>query len=451
MDPLLSTLLLILLALLGARVSFSEVRVPQGPRLLLRTGIHFLFIGFLLGPQALGLLSVDAVEQLFPLLALGLGWVGFLFGLQLDRTALRRFPRSWIWITVIQAVLTFVIFLGLGWAMLGAVGRTSPVEQLLLAGCAATAAVSAPAGVALVSTNFLVRGNVRTLLFFVASLDGVVGIVALQLVYAWFRPADMVLTLSQTPSGWAPALAMGVGVACAILFLWLNRPRPSSDALFLFLLGMAAFASGLALRLQLSPLFVCMVLGALVANLSSDRQRVFRLLQGWEQPVYLIFLLLGGALLQFSTLWILPMAFAYAIFRAVGKVVGTLAATRIAPAGFPIPKRLGEGLVTQGGLSVAMALSGVLTYQGLESGGASEELIFAVVVMGVVLSDLAGPLLTTDVLRRAGEISPRVEEALAQGDERGAETAALRHVPSGPAGEAPDDGDDSSPSERSIP
>ena len=45
MDPLLSTLILILLALLGARFSFSSIPVPQGPRLLLRTGVHFLFVG----------------------------------------------------------------------------------------------------------------------------------------------------------------------------------------------------------------------------------------------------------------------------------------------------------------------------------------------------------------------------------------------------------------------
>ena len=68
---------------------------------------------------------------------------------------------------------------------------------LFLAGAAATAAVSAPVGVALVSTNFLVRGNVRTLLFFMASLDGIVGIVALQLVYSWFRPSQMVVGLVQ--------------------------------------------------------------------------------------------------------------------------------------------------------------------------------------------------------------------------------------------------------------
>jgi Kef-type K+ transport system membrane component KefB len=195
---------------------------------------------------------------------------------------------------------------------------------------------------------------------------------------------------------------------------------------------MAAYASGTALRLQLSPLFVCTVVGALLANLSRDRQRIYQTLQSWEQPVYLVFLLLGGAFLQFTTAWILPLALGYAGLRALGKVVGTYAATRLIGPGFPTPRRMGEGLVTQGGLSVAMALSGVLVYQGLPVRDGSEAMIFSVVVLGVVFSDLAGPFLTTDVLRRAGEISPRVEEALAQGDERGAQTAAIQHVPTGP-------------------
>jgi hypothetical protein len=94
---------------------------------------------------------------------------------------------------------------------------------------------------------------------------------------------------------------------------------------------------------------------------------------------------------------------------------------------------MGEGLVTQGGMSVALALSAVLSYQGFQSGQANTETFFTIVVLGVVLSDLAGPLLTTDVLRRAGEISPHVEAALAQGDQAGATTAAIRHTPTGPA------------------
>ncbi|MFC1575016.1 hypothetical protein ACFL5A_00005, partial [Gemmatimonadota bacterium] len=84
MTPFASTLILTLLALLGARLSFSAMRVPPGPRLVFRTGTHFLFLGLFLGPHLLDLLTQESVRQLFPLLGLALGWIGFLFGLQLN-------------------------------------------------------------------------------------------------------------------------------------------------------------------------------------------------------------------------------------------------------------------------------------------------------------------------------------------------------------------------------
>ena len=119
MDPLVGSLVLILLALVGARFSFSTERVPQGPRLLFRTGVHFLVLGFLLGPVGLELLSPEATEQLFPFLALGLGWVGFHFGLQLDRSSLALFPLRLHVIGIGQAVLTFGLFLGGALLLLG--------------------------------------------------------------------------------------------------------------------------------------------------------------------------------------------------------------------------------------------------------------------------------------------------------------------------------------------
>jgi hypothetical protein len=296
MDPFLSTLLLILLALLGARFSFSTESVPLGPRLIFRTGTHFLFLGLVLGPNALGLLTQDAIRQLFPLLGLGLGWIGFLFGLQLDRRNLRHFPPAFHILAVGQAVFTFIFFLGIGWLGLAAGGMTGRVETLLLLGAAATACISTPAGIALISTNYRVRGKVRDLLFFVASLDALVGIGALQVAYSLFPPGNLEGGLLVSPGFMSVLAALGLGVVCGILFLWLTRPRPGGEELVLFLLGIAAFASGAALQLQLSPLFVSVTMGAVVANLSPDPQRVFRVLHEWEKPIYVVFLILAGAL-----------------------------------------------------------------------------------------------------------------------------------------------------------
>ena len=429
MEPLVGALVVILVALVGARVSFSTERVTPGPRLLFRTGTHFLIIGFLIGPAGLGVVSAEATGQLFPFLALGLGWVGFHFGLQLDRANLRRFAAVYHGLAIGQAALAFALFFAVGWGVLALVGLTDSVALPLLLGAASTAAVTAPAGIAMVSSNFLVKGRIRDLLFFVGSVDACVGVLALQATYSFYRP-DSVASDAGLASqvGFFMAVAIGLGVVCGIVFLWLVRVRPAAEELVLYLLGICAFAAGAALQWGLSPLFVSVIMGALVANLARSRQRVFAVLQRWEKPVYVTFLLLAGALLQFPTWWVFPLAVAYALLRFSCKAIAAAVMVSLLPFDFDVPKRLGLGLTPQGGISLAMAVSGVLVYPDLQIRGLdAEATLFAVIVMGVMLSELAGPFSTIRLLRRAGEISPQVEQALAEGDARRARLEAVRH------------------------
>lgn len=451
MDPLVATLVLILLALLGARFSFSTERVPAGPRLLFRTGTHFLFLGVLLGPAALAFLSADALTQLYPLLGLGLGWVGLLFGLQLDRETLRQFPLSFHVVAMGQAVLTFAVFAGAGLAATRGAGLSEVEIDALLLAAAATAAVSSPAGIAMVSSNFLVRGQVRQFLFFVASLDAVVGLLALQLTYGWLHRTPVMAGFDVGGMAFWSAADLALGLVCGILFLWLMRLRPGREELVLYLLGISALVGGAALQLQLSPLVAATVMGAVVANFSRDRARIYKALQQWEKPIYVVLLILAGAQVRFTTWWVLPLGVAYFLVRALGKVVGSAVLVRWVPLPFQAPRRLGLGLLPQGGISLAMALSLVLVLggAGLEVyGHPAVDLLFAVIVVGVVLSELTGPVLTHQVLRRAGEITRAVERALEQGDDRKAEAEAIRrHTPASPV---PAEADES-PDARDVP
>jgi len=78
---------------------------------------------------------------------------------------------------------------------------------------------------------------------------------------------------------------------------------------------------------------------------------------------------------------------------------------RVLPRESRAPGSIGLALLPQGGISLAMAVSAALTYAGLQVEGVNAvEVLFAVVVLGVVVSELMGPVLTTRVLRRAGEI-----------------------------------------------
>ena len=89
------------------------------------------------------------------------------------------------------------------------------------------------------------------------------------------------------------------------------------------------------------------------------------------------------------------------------------------PAALPVirpPPRIGVGLIPQGGISLAMALSMTLTYGALGAAQADAvQLAFTTIVLAVAGSELVGPFLTRDLLREAGEIGPGAESELAAG------------------------------------
>lgn len=412
MSPLVGVLILVLLGLLGSQLAFDPERTPLGPRLLLATGSHFLLLGLLLGP-VLGLLTLEVIGQLEALFALGLGWIGLLFGLQLDRAQLAQFPTSYLLFAVAQALVTFAIFAGvaiLAFEMAGALG--TGVQVAILA-TAATAAVSTPAGIALISGTFQVQGKVTRLVFYVASLDALVGIVALQVTYAVYHPSTPIVA----GMGWGLwlGIAVATGVIFGVIFLWLTRPKPERDELTLFLLGLAVFEAGTALYLGISPLLVCTITGAVIANMSPSRKRVYSILQGWEKPVYVVVLILAGALLGAGSWIALPLGAAYLLLRGLGKYAGGIAARRLVTTGVALPVTVGFGLIPQGGISLAMALSAALTYGVIVgANGDAIRTAFATIVVAVAASELVGPFLTRGLLRRAGEITPLDEAVLAE-------------------------------------
>ena len=430
MDTLLATLILISLALLGARFSFSTVKFAAGPRLLFGTGIHFIVIGFVLGPSVLGLVTREALEHLFPFFALGFGWVGFLFGMQLERDTIRAFAAHLHRFAAGQALFAFAFMTMAGLFGLLVLGLLGRMEILVVLLASATACTSAPAGIAMVSSNFLVRGPVRDTLFFAASVDGIVGIILLQLIYAGYHPPDALGLLGDLPAFAWTVLAISVGVLCGIIFVWLSRGRTEIEELVLFLMGIAAFAAGAALQLQLSPLFVSVVMGAVVANLVPDPRRILRVLARWEKPAYVILLLLAGALVRFPTFWIIPLSLVYASLRGGAKVAGASTMTRLETLPFPTPRGLGLGLIPQGGISLVMALSALLTFYGLEIGGVDvSQGLFSVIVLGVVLSELMGPMFTRQTLVRAGEVSSLVENVLELEDDESVREQGAPHTP----------------------
>ena len=401
MDALVGALVLFLLGLLGGRFSFTTARSVPGARFLFIAGTHFLFVGLLLASPPVHLLTPAVQQSLYPLLALAIGWVGLLFGMQLDVRQLRVFPAGLIALAMVQAVVAFLFFAGVAYAVLRSAGPLDRPTHAALGAAAATACISSPLGVAL--TNRLVRakGRLPELLLFVASLDALVGVVAIQLIYAVYHPLEAAGGFQQRGGLEWFAMALAVGVMFGILFVWLVRARPTRDELAVFLLGLALFIAGAALYLGVSALFVAVVAGLVITNVSPLGPRIYEQLRDWEKPIYVVLLVLLGAMLEFDTWLVVPFALGYTLLRVLGKLTGGWVAGRLLPASERPRADFGLGLIAQSGMPLALALSVALSQGSLSDQGTTAlQFLVNTVVLAVVASEFIGPALTRGVLRR---------------------------------------------------
>lgn len=393
--------ILLIIALVGHRQTFTKLRLPMGARLIFLTGTEFILIGVALGDELIGLLDERTIRGLTPLFSLGLGVVGLIFGIGLDRRNILRFPARYSRLTVIQSVFTMAVVLLPFWFALSIL-FDEPDSDVLLAALvlAACAGCTAQTSLAMIDREFELRdARVMGLLRFVSSLDAVVGLLALGLAFCLVHQ-EPVLGLAALPGLQWYLLSLCLGMAMGFLLQGLTQLRCSEEELFVFVIGAVLLSSGIALFFKLSPLFINAIMGMTIANLPGSNSRILGLLVRLERPFYIVFLILAGAIWHPGSAWALPLAALYLLLRFAGKLVGGFIAVRSSGAGHELPDGLGLGLVAQGGMAVAM----VMNYYPLGSGPMTD-VVVTIVLVGVILNELAGPSLAMRLLRRVGEIA----------------------------------------------
>ncbi|MHC4599241.1 MAG: cation:proton antiporter [Planctomycetota bacterium] len=398
MKFVLALLVLTILALAGSRRVLFARRVPLGARLIFLTGTEFIVVGFLLGDSYLGLIDEKALLGLEPFAGVCLGWVGLLFGLQFEHRSLRTVPPSFLSASLFQSIFTwgalFAVFLVLARA------SGEALEGELVAAAATLAAAGActgQAGLAMIQRNFPNRGGqTLSLLRYIASLDPVPAILLFGGATALFLPGRGMI------EGLGGGGRLLLGVSIALLMGWLLVSlawgKTSNPELLLIAAGTCAVASGLAVKLGISILFVCTICGAIVANVSTIRQRLTEFLARGEHFLYIVLLIFAGASLHIPSIGSLVLVAVYVTARLAAKLVGTYLATRPLARHVPVPPWVGLGLTAQAGMALAIAID---FHHGVS--GTLGNLVLTVVLLGLMVTELAGPALTLVVLRSSAE------------------------------------------------
>lgn len=135
-------------------------------------GVEFILLGLLLGSGLLIDFPQELIHDLFPFIHIELGWIGLLYGVQLDIKQLRR-QSSVNWkVLLIESLFTLVIIFGVIWAALTSSSRFQPNHIIGISLVLASAAsLSSPWTAGIIHNVFGERGKAIQRLRFLSGLD----------------------------------------------------------------------------------------------------------------------------------------------------------------------------------------------------------------------------------------------------------------------------------------
>ncbi len=400
MKILIAVVVLTALALIGSR------RVPEkapgaSARLLLFSGSEFIIIGLLLGSDLVSLIDDHTLEALKPFVFVALGWLAFLFGLQFDRRTVANLPTGFLSISTAVAGVTMLVVAPTVWLLFVRFTDASfVVVALATATLAASAACTGQAAIAVIDrrTEPGVR-HVTTLLRFISSIDPAVGVIVFGVALSLLAAHPIGAAVWPWTLQWV-FVSIALGSLTAWFFVSLTLTRTSQAELVLYLLGVIAVSSGIALNFDLSVLFINFVCGTVVANLAhvrSIRGRVMDLMVRGERFLYLLVAVIAGALWHPSSGGMAVAAVAYFVARLAGKVLGAFLATRNLSRRHAVPPLVGLGLVSQGGMGLAL----IVEYR-LAVDGPLVPVVAGIAITTIIVNELMAPWLTGKVAGTAG-------------------------------------------------
>jgi Kef-type K+ transport system membrane component KefB len=371
---LLGLLAILVLAYVAARPGARRLEELLGVSSVIAAGFPFVALGVLARHPAIGILDGDVLRALAPLLHFGLGWIGFLVGMHFDVRAIDRLPLG---TGRVIAVETGAAFAGAALACAPLLFVFLPIASAESLARAALVIGTASAMTATVTP----KGETPEL---VSRLDEIVGVVGLLVLAAFFRPEAPAGSWALPGAGWL-FVTLGLGSTIGVLVHVILR-RPASGAEFMAIaLGSVAFAAGLAGHLALSPVVVCFVAGVILGNLpTTGRDLLKQALERLERPLYLVFLVVAGAMLDVTD-W---RGWALAGMLVAGRLAGLAAGMRLARS--PARDELGDALPRSAlvaplsAVSIAVVVGARILYPGPAVGWAMTAVIGGAVIFELV-------------------------------------------------------------------
>lgn len=384
----------------------------------------YLVAGILIGPYCLGLLGIDGlgftavskVGEMSIINDVALGFIAFAIGDEFRLSQLKKTGKAATIIGIFQAVFTTLVvdavLIGLHF-ILGE--ERLPLSVAIILGAIASA--TAPAATLMVVRQYKAKGKLTNLLLPIVALDDAVGLIIFAVSFGVAKTivsgetniySIIVDPILEIVVSLALGAVLGYVLSFAEKFFHSNTKRQAIVVTAIFLavaLSKLKFYFG-PIHFGCSPLLVCMMLGTIFCNVCDFSAELMEKTDKWTAPLFILFFVLSGAELEFSVfadIAVVGIGIAYIISRSLGKYFGARIGSNIAKTEPQTKKYLGITLLPQAGVALGMSVS------ALEMGEVGV-VIRNIVLFGVLIYELFGPLMTKNALMKSGDIKPKEEK-----------------------------------------
>lgn len=415
--PMVTLIIALLLA-----AGLAAGKVTQHFRLPSVTG--YILAGLLLGPTGLGIVTKESVgHNLNHFTQIALMLIAFGIGEHIEIKKLRKHTKSLKWIGFCEAACAYMtvsslIYLTItltGYTVESWTGKDYLILSMLLG---AIGIATAPAATLLVIRELKAKGPLTSTLMAIVAIDDGIALMIFGLVVSI---AHQMLGQSGDPALWSigasimeivGSLLLGLATA-AILILVLDRLEEPGE-LMTAGLAILILCGEIALLLHLSPLLSGMAAGFTLVNKAERDVRVFRALNSFEPPIYVLFFTLAGSHLDFDSLKTAGiLGIVYFAATVAGKIAGVNLGAKIAGSPEQVRRYLGFAMLPQAGVAIGL----MFLLSSDESLATYASVITPVVLTGVFLSELIGPVSARFALTRAGEIGADIAKKNGQAED----------------------------------
>ena len=402
-----TTGLVLVVIVVGAYFAAHVVFDWLGHRLHIVSGAEYLLLGIFLGPHMSGILSPELIQSFTPVTALAVGWMGAIVGSRFLIAEAVRVGSVVHRVAFLESLITLWVVFGLELYLLQwlfGLPQSRAVGPALALGAFAT--MSADAGIELAARHHGEPGLLVTQLRVSASMNAFVAICAFGILLAGNHPPNVILERPLTTTEWT-VVTIALGVGGGWLFHLFLGDEQRVDRLFMSLAGVLVLISGASAYLQVSPLLSTMFFGAMLVNTSRHRAEIAAALARVERPLYFVLLIFAGATWAAGPQgqWTLPVILFLAA-RIIAKVGGARLAARSSDLLGVYGRDWGRGLLGQGGIVIAMALS----YK-YEETLALPNVVFTTAVVSVLLTGLASGRFASAVISRFAHLEREASHA----------------------------------------